>query len=124
MEKEVINTHDQLVAAGGGIAITTCYTPGRRRRKCGYAIYRLNEKGQKMITDPDAAWYDNKMKTFNWAGNEKANVLAEAQAWVASVFSYTGQWVRNRHGDYVLKEINKRFPLRKLEKYVTTGLEG
>lgn len=115
---EVVNTHEQLKLTGGGVAITRATSPGRQTCFCGWHIYRINAEGQKIVTDRDAAWYDHHQKTFhaNWA--DRLVVLEVAKAWVAEKYGITGTWVRNTSGDYVLQDINKRFPLRKRKKYL------
>jgi len=106
---KIINTHDQLVAAGGGVAITRAYTPSRERRVCGWAVYRVNAAGEKLATDPKAAWYDHGCKTFLKFG--RGDALADAKEWVAETYGEGGPWKRNSWGDYVAAPIAKAFPL-------------
>lgn len=107
----ICNTHDQLHAAGGGVAIT-------RQAGSGWCIYRLDEKGSAVPTDPEGPWYNGGMKTFLsiGAGPMKARrdaALAKAIAWVAKTYGETGPWVGNRLGDKVPERIAKAYPIRR-----------
>lgn len=123
-EREIINTYDQLRAAGGGVAIVPSYSGTRTQYFYGWGILRVNDKGKQVITDPAAHWTDNGKKVFSASfgteGDTRAersrNALAQAKQWVAEQGWYNGEWTRNRMRDYVPKEINKRFPLRKDSK--------
>lgn len=117
--REIVNTHDQLVAAGGGVAIMPAYTGTRTQYFYGWAIYRVNEHGKQVVTDPKAHWSDYGKKVFSTLGQKgntpaerSRNALAAAKAWVAEQGWYDGEWTRNRRRSYVPKEINKRFPIR------------
>lgn len=118
---ETTNTHEQLVKAGGGVAITPSYTGTRTQYFYGWAIYRVNEHGKQIATDPKAHWSDYGKKVFSASfgveggspAERSRNALAAAKQWVAERGWYEGEWTRNRMRDYVPKEINKRFPLRK-----------
>ena len=114
----IVNTHGQLVAAGGGIAILFYRDCSRERggRGAHYAIYRMNAEGQQLVTDRNAHWMDHGKKTFYVFGTTKPEALAAAQAWVLATYGIAGPWVRNRMGDYVLAEVNARFPLPKPER--------
>lgn len=116
MADRLINTFDQLVAAGGGCAIVTARSPGRTPRARGWSVYRINKSGQQVVTDPKAAWYEHGMKTFDWFGKTKAEAMAETQAWIAEEYGEHGPWARNAMRDYVPERINKAFPLPKKEK--------
>lgn len=122
MTKEIVNTHEQLVAAGGGVAITRSYTHGRTVYFYGWAIYRV-VNGKQVATNPKAAWYDYGKKVFSATGaggdtpaERSRNALEAAKQWVAEQGWYDGEWARNQSRDYVPKDINKRFPLRKDKK--------
>ena len=120
-ERSIINTHDQLVAAGGGVAITPSRTVGREPRVSGWAIYRVNAAGKQVVTDKDAAWYDQGCKVFLFfsaPARETARVwaLEQAQQWVAKQYGETGPWKRNVMRAYVPERIAKAFPLPRRDK--------
>ena len=119
-EREIINTYDQLRRAGGGIAIIAQHGGIRETYVDGWLILRLDAKGQKLITDKDAAWYHNglrwihadRAKYSNWHDRQRA-ALELAQEWVAGAYGEQGPWKRNRMGDYLPERIAVQFPLRK-----------
>lgn len=118
-ERGIINTYEQLVAAGGGIAITPARIGAREQYIYGWNIYRVNAQGQKLVTDKNAAWYQHGKKWIappdGVHGHHKAQAAALelAKAWVAETYGELGPWKRNRMRDYVPERINKQFPLRK-----------
>lgn len=110
--RKIINTHDQLTAAGGGIAIVRSHSLGRDQHFYGWAIYRVNASGQQVVTNPKAAWYDHGKKVFpafDHPGGKKG-ALADAKQWVADQFGETGPWTRNWLYDYVPTRIYKAWP--------------
>jgi len=111
------NTYDQLRHAGGGVAISLNYGGTRQYYVYGYEVWRIGPKGEKIVTDPDASWFNYGKKVFRGEGDNfharQRDALAKAQAWVAEQGWYNGPWVRNRLRDYVPEEINKRFPIKK-----------
>lgn len=107
----LLNTHDQLVAAGGGVAIIVAHSPGRSRSPCGWSVYRIVD-GKQVITDKIAAWYERGMKTFHY-GTTKMEAFEAAKAWVAEKYGESGPWHRNVMRDYVPERIAKKFPIRK-----------
>ena len=116
----VINTHDQLLLNGGGVAIVPSYGGTRTRYFYGWAVYRINKRGSQIVTDPNAHWSDHGKKVFSASLAEgetsverSRNALAAAKKWVAEQGWYDGEWARNRIRDYVPKDVNKRFPIRK-----------
>ena len=114
-----INTHEQLMAAGGGIAIMPVYhgvSRAERTTSNGWSVYRI-VNGQQISTDPSAPWYCHGRKTFVFHSGKhsKADALAMAQRWVAEQGWYDGQWTRNRMGDYVPSDTNRRFPLPRVK---------
>lgn len=114
-EREIINTHDQLVRAGGGYAIVRRVGPGSNRQS-GWAIYLVNATGEPVATDPNGPWYNYKRLVFNQG--TKRESLAKAQAWVAQKTGTQTKWSCNEMRDYVPADINKRFPCRKLKRTV------
>jgi hypothetical protein len=120
-EREIINTHDQLVAAGGGVALIYLASTAGQRGGMGarFHVYRIGADGRQRVTDPNAHWSDSHCKTFHVFVKSREEQLAAAQAWVAEQGWYTGLWARNRMGDYVPADIHKRFPLRPIRR--TTG---
>jgi hypothetical protein len=115
---QAVNTHEQLKFAGGGVAIVVTRGGARTDYVNGYGVYRLDAGGKVIPTRPGAPWYDYGKKVFlssmlngNFHERQRA-ALAKAQQWVAAQGWYDGEWARNRSGDYVPAEINKRFPLR------------
>ncbi len=121
MNKEIINTHDQMVAAGGGVAIVPAFAGTRTQYQCGWAIYRVNSNGQAVVTDPLAHWQNNHKKVFSDFAQDGSTTLERRRAaleaakqWVAEQGWYSGEWARNRQRDYVPKDINKQFPLKEI----------
>jgi len=67
--------------------------------------------GREVATDPNAAWYDFKKKAFYVSGRtDRMTQLADALAWVKEKYG-KDDFVRNRMGDYVEREINTQFPI-------------
>lgn len=113
MSRGIINTHDQLVAAGGGVAITRATSGGRDSFFAGWHVYRI-VNGRAVKTDPDSAWYDGGMKSFVAIERDRGKAaLARAIAWVAAQGWYKGDWKRNRQQDYVPAPIQRDFPIPK-----------
>lgn len=110
--REAVNTHDQLVLAGGGVAIMKAYAGMRDMRPWAWKVYRVDAHGEVLPTGTDG------YKVFSWfiAGRPKQEVraerLQETKDYIAEKFGYSGKWVRNWMGDYVPEDIHKRFPLR------------
>lgn len=119
--REIINTYDQLRAAGGGVAIVPSYSGTRTKYFYGWGVMRVNGAGKQVITDTDAHWSDYGKKVFSASfGTEgdthaerSRNALIAAKKWIAEQGWYDGEWQRNRARDYVPKDINKRFPIRR-----------
>lgn len=109
----LINTYDQLKAAGGDrIAIIYCGRGLGLTDVPGWTVVRIKD-GRELVTDAKAAWYNRKHKTFSlWSRvrEGKPKALAEALAWVAEKYGKT-DFARNREGDYVEREVNEKFPL-------------
>jgi hypothetical protein len=112
VSKEIVNTYDQLCAAGGGVAI--CYRArGTDARLLGVSSFQIMRvvRGKIVATDPGAPWYNHGKKTI-LVCDSRADALAEAKRWVAKKYREKGPWKRNRMHDYVPARINDEFPLR------------
>jgi hypothetical protein len=109
----IINTYDQLVAAGGGVAI--CYRAQGDHRSCESPRWRIMrvKGGREIVTDPRAHWMDYGAKAFYTYGQDRMGVLEVAKEWAAKHLKEPGPWVRNRMRDYVPERINKQFPIPK-----------
>jgi hypothetical protein len=115
-EQRIINTYDQLRAAGGGVAI--CYHPAESRacRPAGWGVIRVH-RGKLVITDPHAHWSEHGIKTFTCYNRQtKIDARLNAIAWVKAQGWYAGPWVGNRLRDYVPAEINTRFPIPRRDR--------
>lgn len=119
-EHGIINTYDQLRAAGGGVAISPSYTGARTEYFYGWAVWRVGADGRQIVTDPKAHWADYGKKVFSTTqaggttpAERSRNALAAAKKWVAERGWYDGEWMRNRMRDYLPKDINKRFPIKR-----------
>lgn len=113
----LINTWAQLMAAGGDQVAIGYYPPQPRSvTPACYRVWRIKD-GRALETDKDAAWYDNHQKTFNCFTDKasKATALAQAMAWADATYGKR-DWVRNRMGDWVARETNTKFPLRKARR--------
>ena len=112
--RDVINTHDQLVHSGGGVAITPTYSQGRDNYFVGWHIYRVNAAGARLATDKQAAWYGNGCKSFVAIERDRGKAaLLRAQQWVAEQGLYSGPWVRNAQRSYVPAAVNKAHPIQR-----------
>jgi len=124
---QIINTHDQLMAAGGGIAIVPAYYGVREVRIHGWRVYRI-VRGKPVNTDTGGHWTDYGLKRFtasgahypNWHARQRAALL-QAQEWIAKTYGEKGPWARNRMGDYVPERINDEFPIPRRDKEKTTN---
>ncbi len=123
---EIVNTHQQLVAAGGGIAIVTHRGGARSDYVAGWGVYRVGPDGKKIDTNPNAPWYDYGKKVFlnsSFSGSfhERSRAALErAKQWITEQGWHKGNWKRNRMRDYVPAEIDLKFPIRKRD---TTHVE-
>ena len=110
--RDIINTHDQLTRAGGGVAIM--YRARGKLIVPGWIILRVDALGQSVVTDERAHWTEYGRKVFLVVDrNSIREKLAEAQTWVAENCGERGPWKRNRAGNYVPKRIDDAFPIRK-----------
>jgi len=121
--REIINTHDQLIAFGGGVALLKAHGGIRTKYVSGVLVYRVNAKGHEVVTDPKAAWYHYHRKHFSNFLNREGTFperqrMAEdaAKQWVAEQGWYDGPWVRNGFGDLVPEVVQKQFPLKRKRK--------
>ena len=121
---QIINTYDQCVAAGGD-RIAIHYTPNGDSRSMIYAHWSVHryQDGKRVATDPKAHWQDYGAKTFSLfsyggigrnGAKRKAHALAVAIEWANENYGKR-EFVRNRMGDYVEREVNERFPIRREE---------
>ena len=116
------NTHEQLLRwrqAGlekRPVAIIRAWTHGKNPTRDGWYIY-----SPWYNTDPEAHWLDNGKKHFGMfraTGNTKrertADALRQAITWANVYGSFN--FIKNRQGDYVPKEINDMFPIQKSDR--------
>lgn len=107
----IINTYDQMQAAGGD-RVAIAWQRADKWRCAGWHVYRL-VNGRQVKTDRDAAWYDNGQKFFlAWhpVREGKPKALAEAIEWANKTYGVR-EFVRNKWGEYVEREVNERFPI-------------
>lgn len=115
--REITNTHDQLIAAGGGVAIIKSYDPYTNRID-GWRLYRLDANGKELHTGPYTLGYHHGRKWFLADRRRPFHTRQQyafecAARWVATQGWYGGAWKRNRMGDYVPADVQRRFPLRR-----------
>lgn len=116
-ERKIINTYDQNVAAGGDRVVIYRQTQdvGRGSRCASWQVGHFVE-GKPKVTDPDAHWQDRGHKTFLILGiADRKPKFEEAVAWATLKYG-PREFVRNRHGNFVEKEVNDKFPLPKRER--------
>lgn len=124
--EEVVNTHDQLIRwkeaglAARPVAVCKSYISGGRGPAIlyGWEIYSPWEQ-----TDSEVHWQHYGRKQFpnsmyyrevdRFTARKLA--LAAALGWANAKYG-PFDWVRNRMGDYVPKELNDYFPLRKQKR--------
>lgn len=125
-ENQILNTWDQLKrAAASGFErqklVAISYHHPDHSNSRDVSTYKWSVWSPFFKTDPDASWYDNDSKTFGLPLNgtkhheRKATALTAAMNWANEKYG-PYNWVRNQQGDYVPKEVNDRFPLRKRER--------
>jgi len=115
-EIRIINTYDQMKAAQGDrIAILKQNADyGRGGHGSGWHVHRV-VNGVPMQTDRNGHWSDHGFKYFSSHRGGHAGVraaLAEAIAWAINRYGQR-EFVRNRWGDYVEREVNEAFPIPK-----------
>jgi hypothetical protein len=118
MTEKIINTYDQLLAARKhglpDVAIRPRYLNGGRSTwRDGWKVYRPNynigteknpfdlDYGCKVFADPRGPWKES-----------RARSLQAAKDWTAARYKIQS-FSRNRMGDYVSSDANKKFPLPK-----------
>ena len=112
----VINTWDQLVAAGGGVAVSYRAAHDRACVPARWVVFRVDANGHGVKTDPGAHWTDNGCKTFSCHSREtKKMAEAAALAWATEHYGVTA-WDKNRMRDWVPADIEARFPIPKRER--------
>lgn len=114
----ITSTLLQLVAAGGGFAV--------RQWSGNFYVMQVGPSGDRIPTDLTTlgvASYVAGCKVFHApvlpnAGPiaaatraARAAALKAAQDWIASEAKVRGQWQMNGCGDYVLTDVNRRFPI-------------
>lgn len=77
----------------------------------GWYVLRY-KNGVSVSTNSDAPWYDYGRRKFGVFGCTRKQALEEAIKWVNSEYGQR-EFVRNKIGDYVEKEVNKKFPIRR-----------
>jgi hypothetical protein len=110
----IINTLDQQNCAGGRriVLYRQLASYGRVNVTPAWQV-ALYENGENIGTDRTAAWYDNGYKTFRIPSRGEAKeTLLKAIAWANEKYGKR-EFVRNKFGDYVEKEVNDRFPIPK-----------
>lgn len=120
MSSEIINTYDQLCAAGGGVAVIYRRNGGRAVMPPWVEVMRVNEQCKIVRTaEPNAPWYVHGYRVFNLndadGDRRQQRKVAEQRAilWCRNEFGIAGDFVRNGFGDLVPADIQQRFPLRK-----------
>lgn len=115
---ELVNGYDQVCAAGGDrIIIYYIADTGRAGHGQKWMICRY-VNGKKVDTDRKSAWYNHGQQVFYLFGRLdgenhqqlKKRILQQAINWVQETYG-KGEFVRNRMGDYVEREVNAKFPL-------------
>lgn len=75
-EREIINTYDQ-VQAGPMPRVFISYHPndyGRGGHSAHVQVINLNEDGQELVTDRNAAWYNYRRRTYYLTGPEPHHI--------------------------------------------------
>lgn len=120
--RAIINTYDQLNAAVASgfdkrLAISIGYSAPDRSNSRDVSVAKWSVFSPFFKTNPSAAWYDYGCKTFSLSFNgaphreRKGAALKAAMEWAAR-YGVT-EWAKNRQGDYVAKDINDNFPIRR-----------
>lgn len=117
--RKIVNTHDQLVAAGGGVAIVIASMETDPAH--AWAVMRWEPGKGDMPTDEKAPWYQHKHRWFHFGhyaddrihgrGAGRRLALQAAQGWVLRTYGEAGPWKRNALYDYVPTRINDKYPI-------------
>lgn len=117
MTRPLVNTHDQLVAAGGGIAILYRARGSRPSSVPGWLVLRVDARGVEVATDSRAHFSSYGKKLFiAGASDTRQAALQKALDWVQQTYGEAGPWVMNAVRDYVPERIQKQFPIPKRKK--------
>ena len=112
-EQRIINTYDQCVAAGGDKIFISYHARDARACMSSKWVVHRYRNGEAIVTDPKASWFDYGRMTFLVCGrDDRKPRLAETIAWVKKKYGKS-DFVRNRMGDYVEREVNEKFPIPK-----------
>ena len=122
--EQIINTYDQMVAAGGDrITIFVNHWRGTRETyRDGWHVSRMKD-GKWLVVDPSTKDDVYGLRGSNefrrdrmghWR-EQDARALELAIAWACEKYGKR-EFVRNRRGDYVECEVNEKYPIRKREK--------
>lgn len=111
-DRQIINTYDQVLA-GPMPRVFISYRPndyGRGGHSAHVQVISLNENGQELVTDRNAAWYNYKRRTYYLTGPgphhiRKQQVIAEAIAWIQERYKLSCGFRRNAWGDYVRDDV-------------------
>lgn len=115
MDRPIINTWDQLCAAGGDRIALIYHGHDPNPLSCRvpkWAVLRI-VNGREVKTDPGGWYGDNGMKTFTVhhpLRQHKMPALEGVIAWVREQFGPRA-FTRNRMGDFVEVEVNAKFPI-------------
>ena len=117
----LINTWDQLKAAGGGVAVSYHANGGRTVLPPMWVVWRINAAGQQLQTDAKAAWYMRGSKGFSFPGGKdlKEQARLDALAWATKKYGVKA-WARNMFGDYVSATVNAAFPIPRARRAAVT----
>jgi len=102
------------MVADGGDRVAISYNSPGKWRVAGWQVWRMR-RGRQLVVDPGAHTATERgMKEFSMVrvSQEKKIRLAEAIAWADAKFGKR-EYVRNRMGDYVEREVNEKFPIRR-----------
>ena len=102
-----VNTYDQLVKAGYGVAISPRHIGIRETSVFGFEVWKATERGVERFKHE----FDVDMSLpFH---ERQAKALTAAQKWCERVLGIKGPWARNHMGDVIPASIHKAFPLRR-----------
>ena len=113
VEREVTNSWQQIVCAGGGVYIAGHVARARMPEPSKWCVIQIDAAGQEIPTNPKAQWYDYERQCFSYGGRDtRMTALARAKMFAKALLGKEAvDWCRNRMGDYVPRDVNERFPL-------------